>query len=118
MKKIRLDFVTNSSSTSYCLYGVFVDAKVFGIDENAEGFDCDNAYELMEKKVAELSALGVDVHAYEEGFEGAVGLDIKNMKETETLKQFKARAKNAVKKVVPGKADEVDLITEVFSQHY
>jgi len=86
--KIRKDFVTNSSSTSYCVVGVCRDALTLpnGVDDT---------YEYCQENKLQFSSVN------EEEF-GVAGLDIGNMKDDETLREFKQRILDLLVKAFPG----------------
>ena len=77
--KIRNGFVSNSSTTSFCIVGTYKD----GLD-----------WEFEE----ELYAQGSNLSSYGNEWSGGryVGLSIHQMKDEETLVQFKERAKIAL----------------------
>lgn len=77
--KIRYGFVSNSSSTSFCIYGAIVkeeiDEKTF-LDYYYGDPDCDRTIYL--------------------------GLEYSNMKEDETKAQFKERIQKEIDRLFPG----------------
>ena len=86
--KIRNGFVSNSSSTSFCLYGIYV----------------PSGYDRLRDK-ADKSRLGT--HSDQEGDGIYIGLHPSSIKDDETGAQFKRRATEALealtgKKVVCG----------------
>lgn len=87
--KVRTGFVSNSSTTSFCIVGSYV--KDLG-DE----FE-DKLYELGSK----LSSYGYDWSG-----DRYVGLSIRQMNDEETLAEFKERAK----KELAGIGIEVDTV--------
>ena len=105
--KIRSGFVSNSSSSSFCLYGTYIymtrdELEWLGVfptatkeDEDLEGVD------LFE----ELHSAGVDagvevVNDYESGI-AYVGIDPCTIGDDETGSQFKKRALESLKKLFP-----------------
>ena len=95
MKKIRTDFVTNSSSTSYCIVGVKVCDKV-KIPEEAREKEDFYADEYYQKDGVDFGSIGDEPEEY-----GVLGLDIGRLEGDETLDQFRARALNAIRKAFP-----------------
>lgn len=95
--KIRNGFVSNSSSSSFCIYGANGTAEDFGIvepkdEKEAEDFE---AYEELDKKCSEL---GLEMYA-PEGGDFYVGRGWSSIKDDETGKEFKKSVKAALKKM-------------------
>ena len=105
--KVRMGFVSNSSSSSFCIYGAFLSEVPLAVkqykkvakvvdgdnedeedeDEEDEDYD-DDGYELMEHRASQL---GLQCE-YPEGYDGYyVGLAWSDIKDDETGKQFKER---------------------------
>ena len=97
--KIRNGFVSNSSSSSFCIYGI-----KFGLEElrklnpeyKCKGKYFDEAYELFtdlyEDKIQEHE-LTFEIDNVENV---SVGLHVEQMLETETRKEFQDRIKKAL----------------------
>ena len=87
--KIRSGFVSNSSSTSFCIVGLAGERadKKLGDDwrEIFESFEESTATGSNEKGKTSLSFYCQEDH-------GFIGIDIDSMKEDETLGDFKKRA--------------------------
>ena len=126
--KIRTDFVSNSSSSSFVLFGTsFSNEQLKSILSNANkkydsseededaGYElCGDAYELFDD-----AGLGV-VSDYE-AETTYVGLSPSEMKDNETLKQFKesiADKINKVAKVTDIKASDIEFFKGVKCDGY
>uniref|UniRef100_A0A6M3Y5S7 Uncharacterized protein n=1 Tax=viral metagenome TaxID=1070528 RepID=A0A6M3Y5S7_9ZZZZ len=87
--KIRIGFVSNSSNTSFCIYGKYFD-------------DLSNELkELIESKGLEL------IYGQNEGY--YVGRSFTDIKDDETGKEFKERTLKDMKEIFPE-------LTELFIQ--
>lgn len=96
--KIRTDFVTNSSSTSYCIMGI--DFSSIEIDPGD--------MEMAEK----LENEGIAIDSCYEPY--VIGLDICKMRDTETLGQFKSRVMQELNKI----SDNNEIAGGKISLHY
>lgn len=111
MKK-RIGFVSNSSTSSFCIFGVhFKDlseiANANGIssaryDEDSNEVHDQNSYSLY-KKCQKLGLQFVNCSEYNDGC--FIGLKWPSIKDDETGFEFKKRAKNAVEKLT-GKVED------------
>ena len=81
--KIRIGFVSNSSSCSFCVYGVRVEEKL----------DYDKEEALIN------SGLSVEIFQSDDK---AVGISWSSIKDNETGKQFKERIEKLIKKYFEG----------------
>jgi len=99
--KIRQGFVSNSSTTSFCIAGVGLSKK-----ELKETFDVEEAWEI---ESSELSVYrNSDAGDYGENY---VGLSIDRMLPDETRAQFEARASDLLSRLA-GKPVVVSIFTE------
>ena len=92
--KIRIGFVSNSSSTSFCIYGCYIDEHE--IKKIAELLSCSpHAYIIADQ-------LGLEYHqAFEDGYSYVIGISPKNIKDDETGAQFKKRVQDKLKEIDP-----------------
>ena len=90
--KLRQGFVSNSSSTSFCAYGVCIDFDEIKRMGTVSISDYDKIQEAMEK-VLDQSNLD---YAFGEEY-AYIGLPYEDLKDNETGKQFKERAMNNFK---------------------
>lgn len=90
--KIRSGFVSNSSSTSFCIYGFYTEdneriEQLFGVDR----------WELRKK------VKGTRVVSYCDNDHGTwIGMSPEYMKDNETLAQFKERVKKTISDLADG----------------
>jgi hypothetical protein len=92
--KIRYGFVSNSSTTSFCIAGYYIE------DEDL-------------KDRARNSSIEKDMSYYSNDYSFYLGLDIDNMKDNETKQEFLTRAKETIDKLFPELKDkEIGLLTD------
>ncbi len=103
--KIRNGFVSNSSSSSFCLFGIYVDhttilekLKEFaGTDDLGDETDVYTAGEFLAEK------MGVEFeYGPSECYGSYFGRSPQSLKDEETGAQFKESVKVAVEKFFPG----------------
>jgi hypothetical protein len=88
--KIRNGFVSNSSTTSFCIYGI-------------NGSDDDDA------KITWNDDSGVkSYHNYEIGDNYYIGIPLTSMKDDETFGQFKERVRNTLRKKLEKEIEDKD----------
>ena len=133
--KIRTDFVSNSSSSSYVLVGkVFSAEEIISIlnanEEILKKFNKthEEGFETIEEAIEEYGLIDLvytmtegtklvvetDASDWNDGAENvAIGLDpSSNMKDSETLKEFKMRVKDEIDKVgLAAKLSEIVFVT-------
>jgi len=99
--KIRNGFVSNSSSSSFCIYGTTCETNDFMkilkdkklIDENIE--------EFYEVDTYELKLNGLSIYCMEDVDEVYLGRDWCNIKDDETGKEFKEDVQNKINELMP-----------------
>ena len=96
--KIRTGFVSNSSTTSFSLYG-------FSMSEETLNKNHIKNYLELEKKLAEPNLdMEYFVHPYQDNI--YVGRPWRTIRDNETGKEFKETTKEALKKFFPNLPDE------------
>ena len=97
--KIRQGFVSNSSSTSFCICGICL-----GDDEVKELFGVDDCYDLYKN----------EIEVYSEGDYSPiyVGVDIDKMQEDETKAEFRHRVKKLLDDIATKDIGSVDLLVD------
>ena len=101
--KIRLGYVSNSSSSSYC-----VDSTCFmGINGYTPGY---NSIDLHGEKIINFIHNDKnEIFTYLEGDNRVIGINISDMKDDETKNQFRARVYEILKQLgYDGKMEDVD----------
>lgn len=95
--KIRMGFVSNSSTSSFCIYGVYLsDAEAQDIKNALEKTEEDD-YEFWEEKASKLGL----AHHHPDGFDGHyIGMEWSNIKGSETGNQFKKRVKKLITELI------------------
>jgi len=96
--KIREGFVSNSSTTSFCIYGAYIEdrnelASQLGVDVESEDYD---AYEDLYDKLDGEDDLQVEFDPWDDGI--WVGISFTRIKDDETGAQFKQRVKDVLEK--------------------
>jgi hypothetical protein len=120
--KIRQGFVSNSSSSSFCIYGTYLDnSNICDLFVNANLStrelieDAFNTYKFQEivfknKKLKEITFLP------DENGIVYIGIPIENMKEDETKREFKNRSQKMLDDVFGKNVIVGEIFTEV--AHY
>jgi len=121
--KFRMGFVSNSSTTSFCIYGVYVDdaeplmaafAKRVGL---TEPMDEDDFYRQDMQRVVEKQGLKLEVpDVHSDPWDGGhwVGVEWKTVGDNETGADFKARVEAVIKGCFPGVDFEFDTHDEAW----
>ena len=100
--KIRNGFVSNSSSSSFCIYGTYVEGyegykglyEIFKNDiEDADDFDDYELGELIDEKT------NLETHAYDQRDGMYIGKSWSSVKDDQTGKQFKEEVEAELKKI-------------------
>ena len=103
--KIRTGFVSNSSSTSFCIYGVFLseedlaeklEKRMTNEEKARYGKYLRGFYEdLIRKKDIDLFTHG---EQYDDGL--YVGVELESMQDDETFGEFKAKTLDRIRKAL------------------
>ena len=100
--KIKIGFISNSSSSSFVIFGrtysIDTIAKKANINTEDEDYDCENLYEFLDKT-------NLTYHSDHEDGCYYIGLPLININDNETFAQFKKRVK---KEVIEKFGDEKD----------
>lgn len=113
--KMKLDFVSNSSSTSYCIYGVYLNSdKLRDLVSPDSSYDDD--YELMEEVYNFFNKTPAVFQ--QTGCGGVLGLNATNMGLNETLYEFKARVAGVVNNALGGPKVTTNDITLEYGEYY
>jgi hypothetical protein len=120
--KIRLGHVSNSSSSSFLIYGVSgigrdeLSAAVtrlgLEVDTDVDAYELVNALEGYANNDTELKGL----QFWDPGDDGEyyIGLTWDDVGDSETGKQFKTRAENALKKLLGSETEGFDTLREAW----
>jgi adenylate cyclase class IV len=105
--KIRNGFVSNSSSSSFVIYGkafereeledVIIQLKNLPTNYFTDNEEEDNYYELLDDILSEEFTWHIDENDDSTTY---VGIELIEINEDETLRQFRARVKETFKKVL------------------
>jgi len=88
--KIRNGFVSNSSSSSFCIYGAYInssDFEKFGMPEGADVWDWAEG----------LDVPGLETHSSDYDYGFYIGRSWSSVKDDETGLQFKESVEKAIK---------------------
>ena len=103
--KIRKGFVSNSSSTSFCIYGISavndeMVKKILGISEDSEDVD---VYDLLDEKLE--NEKDIEMNSNDSTY--WIGRSYTTIKDDETGKQFKDSTELTLKKLFPDVTDDM-----------
>lgn len=111
--KIRLGFVSNSSSSSFCLYGIRLGETEMhefvknNFQDNSELLDALENYDDEPWEFGEVlqqqGIPGVQIIPYIDCSIYYVGKEFKNIKDNETGKEFKESVEKIISEKFPGK---------------
>jgi hypothetical protein len=92
--KIRTGFVSNSSSTSFSIYGLFMESStILELVKQTTGREFKTIYDLYGDNVGGLSRYACDGYAY-------LGAEWSSIGDDETGVQFRERIKNTLVRVL------------------
>ena len=104
--KIRNGFVSNSSTSSFCLFGICVDRdKVIEAAKMIDSTFGDDSYDACEFVSKEIG-LTYSQTGYDSGHACYIGRSPQSFKDDETGAQFKQSVRAAVEKFFPGEPCE------------
>ena len=121
--KIRNGFVSNSSTSSFCIYGISIEngsedmnvlLKKYGLLTEEEDESGDNFYEKLDDLTERLEKEGLEVHQYPDA--GTyIGRSWSGVKDNETGKEFKKDVETKLKEIFDGKLPEdIDTYAEAY----
>jgi len=116
--KIRTGFVSNSSSSSFCIYGTYINGELKEqIEKNLikMGYseqDLVNGLEDFFGYNNERKELGLEFHSVIDE-SSYLGNSWSSVKDNETGKQFKERTEKAIEKIV-GRQEKYDTYSEAW----
>jgi hypothetical protein len=87
--KTREGFISNSSTTSFCIMGTSFGKGELENEFGKETGECEDIYDELYERLRGTK-LDLEIEPYCDQY--YVGLPVSNMEETETLKQFRQRA--------------------------
>jgi len=96
--KIRSGFVSNSSSSSFLIYGVSFDKVELKEILHPDGSDLEDAYEELEERIPKGS--GIDIHCMWDWDTYYVGASWDTVGDDETGRQFKDRVEKVLTEVL------------------
>jgi hypothetical protein len=96
--KMRTGFVSNSSSTSFTIYGVSLSEKDIE-DGYKKLFEKEMEYDVSECCEEIADKIGLEFHNGQEGYNQYIGRSYTNIKDEETGKQFKDSVATKLKEV-------------------
>ena len=110
--KIRNGFVSNSSSSSFCIYGSSFDMDEFSklaekLGLKADAVDDDDEFDFDEYDAVERACakFNLEVHMPSESDTFYVGRSLTDIKDNETGKEFKDSVKKNLKELFGRKID-------------
>lgn len=125
--KVKEDFITNSSSISFCVYGVSFsdginDLKCVSLKQRIlQQAECESVEDVedmtyyIEKELEKTGDLDFYYDMYDNDF-FAMGLGLENMKDQETLSKFKQKVLRQLNQAgVDCALQDIKLIQEAFA---
>ncbi|MCK9596308.1 hypothetical protein M0R19_03950 [Candidatus Pacearchaeota archaeon] len=117
--KVRKGFVSNSSTTSFCIYGIYAPFDEMFLtnkeDEYDEEDEVERIYDICDEHGISFERTPNDNYYY-------VGLDIRKMKKEETLKEFQDKTQKLLKELFPNdifkKDENYDLHVDGFNDNF
>ena len=100
--KVRMGFVSNSSASSFCIYGALLDKdevlKILGLKEDPEEENPEVEFDIVDELVKKT---GLDCGSYGDDYDVFyVGRSYDGLEDGETGKQFRSSVKTKLEKLL------------------
>ena len=100
--KIRKGFVSNSSTTSFCIYGICIEDDLIQKACDLNKIKCDvssDDYSRYDKCDELAEVMGLEYHSGPDGEGAYFGKSLSSMKDEETFGQFKKSIEDKLSKI-------------------